>query len=265
MPVRTARLVTIARVAAVALVAAGAATHADQAHAAPRTAAATAVSVSPATATAGATLRLSGHAGSGATGNKATVEIAFRKAGATGFQRVVTTTSSDRGTYTATVRAAASGTFRAAYLGNPHRKPTTGYADVTVYKTVTSAVTLLDVERADADCLSGPCTFTGATLTLGPGPVHVARTLDCDQPKAGETIAFTDSPDNTLPTTTTYPTGDGWRTFPFGAGPDTFDLTPTARTGHFHIVVSSGRYNAGPTGCTWSVTATQQVTKRVRL
>jgi hypothetical protein len=263
MLVHATRLNAMARAAAVTVLTAGAVLVPTAAHATHRMSAMT-FTVVPASATQGDNLQLTGRAGVGSKGNKATVVIAFRKAGSGTFQRVATTSASGRGTWSATVQATATGTYRAFYRGNAKRKPVTRYDDVLVYKNATTTVTLLDVARVEPDCLTAKCMYTGPTLTLSPGPIHVTFTGHCDQPKSGRSFAFTDSPENILPPTTTYPVGDGWRAFPYGVGPAVFDLTPSFRTGHFRVSHSSGRYiDNAPTGCSWSAIATQTVGTRV--
>lgn len=225
-------------------------------------------SVAPETSSPGADVTLSGKAARGAKGNAGTVEFYFRKDGTNRYALVGSTRAGKTGTFSATVKASVSGTYKAVYRGNKKRKSATRYDTLDVYKTTTTTKTVWSHTSGEVDCLApepNACRVVSEDLTIDEGPLMVNFKRDCDQPKGGATLGFTDSPTNTPPEGAAWPASPGWRHFSYMMGPTDFDLAPAVTRGHFFVNVNSGRYWPGAGMCRFSVTATQTVTSTVQV
>lgn len=202
----------------------------------------------------GARITLAGRAGFGDSGNAAAVALYFRRTEADPYVRVGTARAASSGHFRATLTARASGHYEAVYRGNSRRGPASASDFVAVYTTSTADRMLYSWSGTGLQC-HPECTATGPRQTLGPAPVRVTFERACAQPKSGGILGFTADP-----SPTPKPGTPGWRDFPAGAGPTSFELTPPVPGGHFHL-----RWNS-PAGkqttCDLSFTAVQQAEQK---
>ncbi len=168
------------------------------------------------------------------------MDLYFRRNGVATYTRIATVAAAaGSGTFRRTVEATYSGTYKAVYRGNEHRKPATRDDGLAVHVTETVTRTVFSHASGEVDCFaeSQPCFVQSAETTIADGPLMVTFHATCRQPKSGRAVAaFTDSPDNTPPPFAAgYPASPGWRHFPYGMGPGEFDLAPDITHGHFVV------------------------------
>ncbi|GGN18688.1 hypothetical protein FHR83_004053 [Actinoplanes campanulatus] len=215
----------------------------------------------------GSTVTLTGRAHYNATGNKARVDVYFARTGA-GYRLLTSTTANAHGNFRKTVTATTTGMYKAVYRGNTKRKRATAADALTVYINQTVTKTIFSHSEEGVDCGAprpNACTFAGPTITIADTPITVTGKRACATPKAGMTMAFTDSPTNTLPPRSpdNSMSGPGWVTRSY-LSPGTLPLpTPPSTTGHFYVSVGASPFENTAAICDWSVVATQPVTERV--
>ncbi|MEV6300308.1 hypothetical protein AB0M02_12965 [Actinoplanes sp. NPDC051861] len=201
---------------------------------------------------AGAAITLTGRIGPGRSGYAGRVDVHFEDE--TGRKVLLgTVRSTGAGHFKLATKAKTSGDYYATYRSDAKvrgKNRYTAYAvdGLAVFTTRTENRMVYTWGGTRLDCRA-TCGRTGPEHQLEPGPVRVTFTRTCDTPQARGRIGFT------ADRTGTYSAGDpGWRDFPDGTGPVTFDLNPAARRGHFSIAWT------GPAACDLSFTADQRVT-----
>lgn len=209
---------------------------------------------SPDETAAGGPVVLSGRAGFAGrvTGNAGTVRFYFRKGQQGSKVYLGSAAAADSGHFRHTVRATATGEYLAEYRNHRQSALASATDFLAVYTNRPVDRMLYTWTATALSCLPA-CKATGPEQFISRGPVRVTLKRDCLQPKSGGRIGFTSDPANTF-----TPGDPGWREFPDGEGPTTFELKPGITKGHLHLEWTSKPAPAGQlTSCNISLTAAQ--------
>ncbi|SDS14422.1 hypothetical protein [Actinoplanes derwentensis] len=215
--------------------------------------------VTPREATPGTTVVLSGVAGilDRNSGNAGRVDFYFLKAKKGTPVLLGSTTASSSGKFRWVTKATASGDYSAEYRHQKQEIVASASDYLTVYTHRVHDQMLYSWTASKLSCLPS-CKTVGPEQFVDPAPVHVELTRDCLQPRSGGRIGFARDAKSAF-----TPGAPGWRDFPEGRGPASFDLNPGLTKGRFYFEWTSAPAPQGElTSCNLSFTASQKVLRK---